>query len=263
MIKHLVLQSIDLLGLNALARWRHRGRIKVLLYHNITEGGRHFDYAITPEAFDRQIAYLKRCYNVVALDQTGEWIGYRRDRVNVLITFDDGFRNNLTVAQPILKRHGVRAVFFLIADCVAEGAPAPFLTDRLGDDALDPMFRTVDVADAKAMLDDGATIGSHSLAHRDHRSLSDDTDLADGAAARAMLEQAIGQPVANFAFPWGYHRPQQEAAFTRIYRRVFLTEHGFCGPDDRIIPRNEVANLVQMKAAASGIIDMVRRRGRT
>lgn len=257
-MKKLVFNALDMIGLNRWYRRKHRGQIKVLLYHNVTEGAAHFDNALSPEQFGKQLEYLKKHYNIIGIDTDGAWRGLVPDRVNVLISFDDGFRNNLTHALPVLQKYNVPAVFFLIADCVENGAPPGFITARYGDDAKAAHFATLDRADVDTMLAAGMTIGSHSLAHANHADMDSDTMLAEARAARDSLEQRFGAPVANFAFPWGKHVAGQELAMLGVYERVFLTRHGFCDAHDRIIPRNEVTTLAHLKLAASGALDGLR-----
>ena len=257
-MKTLFFLALDWLGINALFRRRNRGKIKVLLYHNVTPGGRGFDFAIGPEEFDSQLRHLKSRYNVLGIAQSGAWRGYRPDRVNVLITFDDGFSNNLEVAAPILVRHGISALFFLIVDCLETGAPPPFV-EKYGRDSSDLTgYRTLDTQGAMALIRFGMTIGSHSLAHRDFSAMEDGEAEADAKDARQKLEALLGCEVALFAFPWGKHRPGQEARLASLHRRVFLTKHGFAGPEDRVLPRNEVAGSAHLRAAASGALDFAR-----
>ncbi|MEZ5708014.1 MAG: polysaccharide deacetylase family protein [Blastomonas sp.] len=258
MLKSLIFTLVDLMGINALFRRMKRGQIKVLLYHNVTDGGAHFDNALSPEAFSAQIAYLKRHFNIIGIDQSGEWQGLRDDRVNVLISFDDGFRNNLTHALPVLHQHGVPAIFFLIADCIDTGSPPGFITERLGKGAEVPEFSTLNADDVCAMIACGMTIGSHSLSHRNHADMDEAAMVAEGVQARSDLEARFALPIASFAFPWGKHRPGQEKALEAVYRRIFLTRHGFCRPQDSIIPRNEVTTLAHLKLAASGALDALR-----
>jgi peptidoglycan/xylan/chitin deacetylase (PgdA/CDA1 family) len=257
-MKRLIFALLEASGTNALFRHLHRGRIKVLLYHNVVPGRVGFSNAITPEEFDAQLRYLKAHYNLVGLDHGGQWQGYRSDRVNVLVTFDDGFINTLEVAAPILRKHQVPAVFFLIADRVEDGQP-PAFAERYGDG--DPTaYATISKDGLPALFEAGITIGSHSLRH-DDLSLADAAQLeADLRASKAKLEAMSGREVALFAFPWGKHRPGQELEAAEVYDRVFLTEHGFCTPADRILPRNEVAGLAHLQAAASGALDFLKRR---
>lgn len=258
-MKTLFFHLVDLLGINAVFRRRNRGKIKVLLYHNITPGGRGFDFAISPEEFDSHLRYLKDRCHILGIDQSGAWRSYRTDRVNILITFDDGFINNLEFAAPILARHGTSAVFFLIADCLETGAPPPF-AEKYGKSGGDrAAYRTVDTKGALALIRYGMTIGSHSLAHRDFSELDNDEAEADAKAARQKLEALLGCEVALFAFPWGKHRHGQARRMSFSYERVFLTLHGFAGEYDSILPRNEVSGRSQLRAAASGALDFARR----
>lgn len=102
------------------------------------------------------------------------------------------------------------------------------------------------------------TIGSHSLEHRDFRTYDDEQALDDARRSRSALEEICGAPVGTFAFPWGYCTEDQKALMCSVYERVFLTDHGFCGPEDRIIPRNEVTTPLHLEATASGALDFVR-----
>ena len=106
--------ALERSGLGALWRlapaWRG---LVVLNYHRIgTPGDTPLDRAMwdaTVEDFDAQVAFLARNFDVVGPAD----IDSRRAGRQVLITFDDGYRDNVTEALPILSAHGATATFFL------------------------------------------------------------------------------------------------------------------------------------------------------
>jgi peptidoglycan/xylan/chitin deacetylase (PgdA/CDA1 family) len=76
----------------------------------------------SPEQFDRQVAILKDGYSLIDLDAL---LKYRDEGRPLppnpaLLTFDDGYRETVTVALPILRRHGVKAVFFIPTEFMEE-----------------------------------------------------------------------------------------------------------------------------------------------
>ena len=87
----------------------------VLNYHRIGDGSAStFDrnvWTTTEDEFDAQIAFVTRHADVVGPENVRDLAG-RRGR-HVLVTFDDGYRDNHDVALPILRRHGATATFFL------------------------------------------------------------------------------------------------------------------------------------------------------
>lgn len=98
----------------------------VLDYHRIGDAEADaFDpgvFSATGEQFDEQISYLKRKYRLVTLEEAlapadGTSKSKTR-RGRVLITFDDGYRDNYDIAYPILRTHGVQGVFFLCPSLV-------------------------------------------------------------------------------------------------------------------------------------------------
>lgn len=75
----------------------------------------------TPESLDRQLGRLRRHCTPVALgDLLAHLDGAELPPNPALVTFDDGYRDNLEQAVPILKRHGIRAAFFIATSYVSE-----------------------------------------------------------------------------------------------------------------------------------------------
>jgi peptidoglycan/xylan/chitin deacetylase (PgdA/CDA1 family) len=106
--------ALERSGLGALLRLAPTWRGVVALgYHRIgAPGDTPFDRAVfdaTAEDFDAQVGFLARNFDVVG---PGELSGSQSGR-RVLITFDDGYRDNHAVALPILRAHGATATFFL------------------------------------------------------------------------------------------------------------------------------------------------------
>jgi peptidoglycan/xylan/chitin deacetylase (PgdA/CDA1 family) len=99
--------------LGGICRW---SGILCLNYHRIGDAGESvFDrdlWSATEEAFDAQVAFLKSNFDVVRPDDLPETFGRIQGRC-VLITFDDGYRDNYAAAFPILRRHRVPATFFI------------------------------------------------------------------------------------------------------------------------------------------------------
>ena len=92
-----------------------RSRLSILIYHRVLPGAdalNHWDP--TAAEFEGQIRILSRFFTPLPLGEAVE-----RLRRNALpahaacVSFDDGYRDNLDVALPILRRHGVPATFFI------------------------------------------------------------------------------------------------------------------------------------------------------
>lgn len=110
---------MDRLGVVSVARALQRSRAAVLTYHGVLNGSTDYDYLnhnfIAAESFDAQMRYICRHYRPIALRELVA--AYRDGRTpparSVVVTFDDGFANNLTVALPILERLSVPFTVFV------------------------------------------------------------------------------------------------------------------------------------------------------
>src|SRR3954447_19379433 len=96
------------------------------MYHKVT-AARPNSIAVSPESFEAQQRFLGEHYSVVSLQAVrqrcrGEAALPRRA---VLLTFDDGYADNLEIAMPILSAAGHPAAIFVPTDFVGSSKPLP------------------------------------------------------------------------------------------------------------------------------------------
>src|SRR5262249_60025256 len=131
---------------------------RILYYHSISDDP--VRSSVSPDAFADQIAHLKARYHVVPLSDVVRHLAARRPLPagTVVITLDDGFRDNYEQAFPILARAGAAATVFLTVSYI-------------GTDRLPTLTRTQFVPrpltweQAKEMHAHGIEFGSHTLSH--------------------------------------------------------------------------------------------------
>lgn len=97
------------------ADWMSVPRISVLLFHRVLpEPDPLFPGETCAARFDRIAGAVSRTFNVLSLGQAHAlWQQQRLPRRALVITFDDGYADNATVALPILQRYGLSATFFI------------------------------------------------------------------------------------------------------------------------------------------------------
>lgn len=98
-------------------------RLTVLLYHRVL--AQHDPLMpLVPDAagFDAQISALSQVFRILDLEESlGRLRAGTLPPRSLCITFDDGYRDNLEVAAPILKRYGASATFFIATGFIDGG----------------------------------------------------------------------------------------------------------------------------------------------
>lgn len=90
-----------------------KNKIPVLLYHSIDESGN--PYSVSLKDFKKQIALLyKKGYGTINLSELKSYLKNKKfPKKKILITFDDGYKNNLELAKPVLDKYGFSGVIFI------------------------------------------------------------------------------------------------------------------------------------------------------
>lgn len=110
-----------------------KSQIAVLMYHRISPKLDTWSLGpLSPQSFEKQIKYLSRNYNILSLDRLVEYIEQGRNipEKAVVITFDDGYKDNYRYAYPILKKYHAPATIFLTTGHIGTGII--FWWDKVG-----------------------------------------------------------------------------------------------------------------------------------
>jgi peptidoglycan/xylan/chitin deacetylase (PgdA/CDA1 family) len=170
---------------------------------------------LPPEAigcFRANLHFLKRDTNVISMEHffSGR---LSSDKLNVVITFDDGYKSWITDAVPILKEIGLPATFFVSSGFVglSKEAESDFMRSKLLL-KLSPesMIGGLNVEDVRKFVEEGFTVGGHSLNHYNLAELRDSAQLEYEITEDKMrLEKLIGKKLDYFAYPFGAYQNEK------------------------------------------------------
>ncbi|QGJ70719.1 Hypothetical protein PBC10988_24170 [Planctomycetales bacterium 10988] len=121
-LRHLKLLALWLLraiGLFRLGRWLTRDGLMILGWHGVSQEDEHTRFSslyISPETFQRRLAYLQKHFQIIDLDEA---LKQSRDGKfkphQLVLTFDDGYFNFYSHAAPILKQYQMPATVYLVS----------------------------------------------------------------------------------------------------------------------------------------------------
>lgn len=181
-----------------------RRPIPVLMYHKVLEKEIETPHRIfvTAERFEAHLRSLKKSGRETLWFQ--DLLDFREGRrplsefprSPVLLTFDDGYANNLTIAQPLLKKYGFKAVIFLLAD--------QSLRFNSWDEGAAPQIPLMTPNERQEIAAGGAfEIGSHGFRHRKLPEMSDAEALTELIESKRALEKEFSRHIHVFAFTYG------------------------------------------------------------
>lgn len=188
----------------------------VLYYHRVGPfaDGAPRKMNVEPAVFREQIEAVARRYRVVALDELVD------SGDGAAITFDDGYRDVVGHALPILREMKVPATFFIVT-----GAVGGTDTWYQGREAI----ATWD--DLRRWRDAGMAVGSHGLTHERLNEMPLERARREIVESKRVIEEKLGVKVAHFSYPQGGRTPEIERAVAEAgYRAAWGTKSAPGGP---------------------------------
>ena len=245
------------LALRRLANTIRREPFTILMFHSV---GRSRAADFLPAALDCDPAFFRSVLKLLRRQATvlpyrELMAAIRENRVPkraVAITFDDGFRETLTVAWPMLKEFGLPAILFVPVDVLAANellpvhklyynqllngdmAPSPVSPERgpymakllrEHNVTAPPLGRELYLTwdELYRLRDEGMEIGAHTVSHAWLNGLPEDEQRREVVECRRILEQRLGQPVEFFAYPYGYYGASFTDKTVQLVREHFAT----------------------------------------
>ena len=98
--------------------------IRNFLFHRVSDEKDELWPPMTPALFEKIIQALKQTYHIVCLE---DWLEQKKDEPSnkklATVLFDDGYKDNIQYAAPILKKHNCPASFYVVTDCINKNIP--------------------------------------------------------------------------------------------------------------------------------------------
>lgn len=203
-------------------------KIPILIYHSISNDESSLSLSINE--FEKHIIYLKdRNFKTINFDQINS-----TKKKQIIITFDDGYKDLISCVLPILKKHNFSATCFIVSSLLGK--------KNLWDVGKKNFVQKdlMNLNDTREWVDNGMFIGSHSHNHLDLTSLNNDKITDELTYSKKILEDKIGVKIKNFSYPYGkvnnlvYQKTKEifEKATTTNRGRFDINSHDF-----HLIPR--------------------------
>ena len=250
-------------------------QVPILMYHHLSEDVTNSEM-VSPEQFEAQIRALSEAgYTGVSFDELQAYVlrGEPLPEKPVVITFDDGYRSNYTLAYPILQKYGMKATIFAIG--------VSFGTDHYKDTdyAITPHFGAAEAAEMTA----SGLISIQSHTYDMHQWPPYETDSAvrenilqlpgeseesyvqalteDFTRSRALLEGATGQPVDVLAYPAGQYSTLAQVTLQSLGVHVTLSTNPGVNTVVKGLPQTLYAMLrfgITEDISPEALLDMIR-----
>lgn len=160
--------------------------VMVLNYHKVAN--EHMSLSVTLDDFEQHMKWLKEYgYTSITPDELYAFIteGAALPDKPVLITFDDGYKDNYTNAFPIMQKYGMKGTIFVVTGFL--GVYENYLTWE----------------QAKELLDKGFSIESHTYSHKSMTEASDDELMKELTKSKDKIKEKLGVEANFLAYPTG------------------------------------------------------------
>src|SRR6267142_1718098 len=223
--KRLVKHVLGLLAFRTgLYRRFLRNRALVVLLHRIDDRLGGNSITVTTAQLTAYCRFFHRYFRVIPLGALLHKLAHGEDITgDVVITFDDGYKDNHDVAAATLRQFGLPACFFIATNFVGSDKSAWW------DAGLGIASRWMTWSDVRALRGQGFDIGSHTMNHADLGSVVGTAARDEIVGARERLAAELRETPSYFAYPYGgpEHMLEENRALVReAGHRCCLSAHG-------------------------------------
>ncbi len=191
-----------LLGFACYATGLHRLFLRdkaiIALFHRVDDGLADNPISCTRAQFQAFCDFFRRYFRVVSLEtlllklKRGEDVSR-----HLVVTFDDGYKDNHEVAAVDLERRGLPACFFVATEFIGSKRVPPW------DAELDVASRWMSWDDVRDLHARGFEIGAHTMNHVDLGTVRGDAARREIAGSGRRLAQELGAETPFFSYPFG------------------------------------------------------------
>lgn len=152
------------------------------------------------DVFEETLSILRDEYNVISLSTLLEILTQNKQLMpdTVIITFDDGYRDNILIAAPLLKKYNLPATFFVTSQYIGTKRMFPW------DDQCAVKHELMDWDEVRELSQLGFEIGGHTANHVNLAEVSLDIAEKEITGCKKEIENKIGHEITSFTYPFGH-----------------------------------------------------------
>lgn len=193
-----------------------RVRVPILVYHSVRphiaeESAYQEMYDITPEILQKHLIYLQENgYHAISFNALADYFekNIPLPEKPVILTFDDGWKNQYEYAFPLLKKFHTTATFFVYTNAMG-------LRHYFSWDDVDEMHRA------------GMSIEAHTKTHPYLIKITDPEERKrEIAGSKKILEEELGTEITSMAYPFGQY---DDASIEEVKSSGFRTARSLRG----------------------------------
>lgn len=210
-------------------------KIPILMYHAIADvpTSSYTNLFVRPSELEAQLNYISdNGYQTITFEDLDSISAYSKP---IMLTFDDGYKDNYDILFPLLKKYGLKATIFIITD-------TRWSKNFLSEANIIEMSRSGLVS-----------IQSHTKSHPALTSLSRNALAAEMADSKAVITQLTGKAPVALCYPSGNINSTVKAATGEHYRYGVLNTGGqfTCGDDLLMMKRVRINRGLSIDRFAS------------
>lgn len=198
--------------------------IPILLYHRIdTVKSDPVMLVVSPKIFEEHIKFLNNFYKPISLNELA-----RRKKENsiqgneICITFDDGYRDNLKNALPILEKYNTPATIFVTTSQLGEKASFDWDNEYPEEDRAYFLSKKEILFLSNNPL---IEIGGHTHSHVRLSDLPKEKQLTEIKTNKEILEKITQKKILHFAYPFGGKRDFNKKTIKIVKNLQFIAAY--------------------------------------
>jgi len=166
-------------------------KIPILMYHSISNDKSNLSVSI--ENFEKQIGFMRQLnFKAIHFDDIDD-----ANHNNLIITFDDGYKDNLINAMPILKKFNFKATCFVVSNLIGKSNNWDINTKNY-------IYKELlSSSDINEWLNNDMKIGSHTKNHSNLSKLTTDEIKTEIINSKLNIENLICKKINAFSYPYG------------------------------------------------------------
>jgi peptidoglycan/xylan/chitin deacetylase (PgdA/CDA1 family) len=244
---------------------KENNSLRILMFHDIND----------LEKFEKILIHLKKEWKFISPDLFFKI--YRNNqkikKKLILLTFDDGFKSNIKVAEKILSKHNIKAIFFIpfhFINLKKVSDRRKFIRNNLKIKNLTKNLYNMNLIDLKRLIKLKHKIGAHTYSHKDLKFTKNIKILNYEIIASAnKFESILSKKINLFAFNFGRLKnisPTMMKIANRRFDFLFTGVRGKNSLNSKILFRdniNQNDNIFDITVYLNGTFDFIYKKERT